>query len=106
MREGLKRGFETFFVNGTKTCFNGFKKIQIVSIWPNFAPKKGIRTQYDEISETIGRILGLVVASVWILFISLKRLASKVEKNSEDKSQMAPSSTDLHTSKTPNVTIV
>ena len=59
MREGLKRGFETFFVNGTETCFNDFKKIQIVSIRPIFTPKKGIRTQYDEISETIGRILGL-----------------------------------------------
>jgi len=64
VREGLKRGFETFFVNGTKTCFNGFKKIQIVSIWPNFAPKKGIRTQYDEISETIGRIIGWVVLHI------------------------------------------
>jgi len=58
VRDGLKRGFETFFVNGTKTCFNGFKKIQIVSIGPVFGPKKGIRTQYDEIGETIGRILG------------------------------------------------
>jgi hypothetical protein len=58
VREDLKRGFETFFVNGIKTCFNGFKTIQIVSIGSNFAPKKGIRTQYDEIGETIGRKLG------------------------------------------------
>ena len=74
--KGVKRGFETFFVNGQKTRFNGFKKIQFVSILLIFTSKKGIRTQKDEIIETIGRILGWTAIGSFKLRFSLKSVGA------------------------------
>ena len=55
VREGLERGFETFFVNGTKTCFNGFKKkSKLFQFGPLLTQKRGFEPNTMKLVKQLG----------------------------------------------------